>query len=252
MIRSVRSVLVAFIIVLSATASAECRRESFDGADYIVCSFDLAKDGLRLFWKDSSGTPYKTFDAVAAALEGAGKTLSFAMNAGMYGDDFSPIGLYIEGGETRVPANTKIVSGTGSQVPNFYKKPNGVFFVGGGQGGVMTTDAFLSAKPRAHFATQSGPMLVIDGQIHPAFIEGSTDLKPRDGVGLSSPTEVHFVITEGRVSFYDFARFFRDHLGCANALFLDGGSAPGLFAPELKRNDAPGHGGYGPIVGVVQ
>jgi uncharacterized protein YigE (DUF2233 family) len=94
-------------------------------------------------------------------------------------------------------------------------------------------------------------MLVIDGAIHPAFIVGSTDRKPRNGVGVSSPTEVHLVLTKGWVNFHEFARFFRDGLGCNNALFLDGGAAPGLYAPELGRNAAPAHGGYGPIIAVV-
>jgi uncharacterized protein YigE (DUF2233 family) len=170
----------------------------------------------------------------------------------MYGDDFSPTGLYVEEGAALVAANTTTVPGSGAEVPNFYKKPNGVFFVGDGAGGIMETEAFLAAEPAVRFATQSGPMLVIDGEIHPAFIEGSTDLKPRDGVGLSSPTQVHFAIAQGRVNFYDFARFFRDRLGCPNALFLDGGTAPGIYAPALNRDDAPGHGGYGPIIAVVE
>jgi uncharacterized protein YigE (DUF2233 family) len=62
---------------------------------------------------------------------------------------------------------------------------------------------------------------------------------------------VHFAISVASVNFYDFASFFRDHLGCRSALFLDGGSAPGLYAPELGRNDLPGHSGYGPIIGAV-
>jgi uncharacterized protein YigE (DUF2233 family) len=94
-------------------------------------------------------------------------------------------------------------------------------------------------------------MLVIDGRIHPAFIVGSPDRKRRDGVGMSSPTVVHFAISEETVNFHDFARFFRDRLGCDDALFLDGGSAPGIYSPELGRNDPPGHDGYGPIIGVV-
>jgi uncharacterized protein YigE (DUF2233 family) len=77
-------------------------------------------------------------------------------------------------------------------------------------------------------------MLVIDGAIHPAFIVGSTDRKMRNGVGVSSTAKVHFVISEDRVNFHDFARFFRDQLGCDDALFLDGGTAPGLYA----RNSA--------------
>jgi uncharacterized protein YigE (DUF2233 family) len=95
----------------------------------------------------------------------------------------------------------------------------------------------LAQKPKANFATQSGPMLVIDGAIHPAFIVNSTDRKPRNGVGVSSQTTIYFVITKGWVSFYEFARFFRDDLRCNNALFLDGGEAPGLYAPELGRNE---------------
>jgi uncharacterized protein YigE (DUF2233 family) len=94
-------------------------------------------------------------------------------------------------------------------------------------------------------------MLVIDGAIHPAFIVNSTDQKPRSGVGIESATSVHFAISKSWVTFHEFASFFRDGLGCRNALFLDGGIAAGIYAPELGRDDPPGHGGYGPIVAVV-
>src|SRR5262249_4466596 len=136
-------------------------------------------------------------------------------------------------------------------VPNFLKKPNGVFYVGSSGAGVVTTEAFVAARPETEFATQSGPMLVIDGKLHSAFIPGSSDRKRRNGVGITSPTMVHFAISEGSVNFYDFALLFRDYLGCRSALFLDGGAASGLYAPELDRDDPPGHGGYGPIVAAV-
>jgi len=244
------------IVLLAGTpgvAFAEpCRNETFRGASYIVCSFDPAKEDLRIVWRGEDGRPFGTFGALAADLEAEGKSLTFAMNGGMYEEDLSPVGLHIENGRELTKANTATVTGRPSQIPNFYKKPNGVFYLGGGKAGILVTERFLTRKPKAAFATQSGPMLVVDGAIHPAFIVNSKDRKPRDGVGISSPTEVHFVITRGQVSFYDFARFFRDALHCDNALFLDGGRAPGLYAPELGRNDPPAHGGYGPIIAVVK
>ena len=227
-------------------------QRSFRGASYIVCSFDLTKDELRIYWRGDDGKPYRTFAALAVELEAKGKSLRVAMNGGMYQDDFRPVGLYIENGRELIPANTAKLTGAPSQIPNFYKKPNGVFYIGDREAGVLETERFLADRPKANFATQSGPMLIIDGAIHPAFIVNSSDRKPRNGVGVSSPTEVHFVITNGWVSFYEFARFFRDGLGCMNALFLDGGEAPGLYAPELGRDDAPGHGGYGPVIAVVK
>ena len=244
--------LLLFVAASDASAAAPCRSETFEGVDYTVCSFDLATSDLRIFWQDGEGKPYRTFSTLASDLEARGEALAFAMNGGMYDEDFAPIGLYIDEGRELAPVNTDTVTGAPAEIPNFYKKPNGIFYIGESGAGVMATDTFLAQRPDARFATQSGPMLVIDEKIHRAFIEGSTDLKPRNGVGVSSPTEVHFVISEGWVNFFDFARFFRDHLGCANALFLDGGTAPGLYAPELDRDDAPGHGGYGPIIGAVE
>jgi uncharacterized protein YigE (DUF2233 family) len=247
----------AFAVVASCIATRPAlaelwRSESFEGPAYTVCSFDPAVDDVRMFWGNGEGTPYNTFEALGRALRAEGLTLTFAMNGGMYGDDFSPTGLYVEEGKDVSPINTKTVTGEPQNIPNFYKKPNGVFFLAGNGAGVMTTDAWVASPPSATFATQSGPLLVIDGKIHPAFIENSTDRKDRDGVGVDASGRVHFVITEDRVNFYDFARFFRDGLGCPDALFLDGGSAPGIYAPELGRDDAPGHGGYGPIIGVVK
>jgi uncharacterized protein YigE (DUF2233 family) len=245
--------LTLLCLVASGTAHAEpCRSESFKGASYIVCSFDPSKDDLRIYWRGDNGKPYRTFAALAADLEAKGKSLRFAMNGGMYQDDLRPVGLYIENGRELTRANTATLTGGPSQIPNFYKKPNGIFYVAKGKAGILETGRFLADKPQANFATQSGPMLVIDGAIHPAFIVDSNDHKPRNGVGVSSATDVHFVIIESWVNFYEFARFFRDGLGCKNALFLDGGEAPGLYAPELGRDDAPSHGGYGPIIAVVK
>jgi len=249
-----RHLLIAGLLLLwlTSTAEAECRVQAFEGTDYAVCSFDVRESDLRIFWRDEEERPYRIFSALAEDLAGRGLELEFAMNGGMYGVDLSPIGLLIEEGQELRRANLAEGPANVRPVPNFYKKPNGVFYVGDARAGVMETSRFLDEEPIARFATQSGPLLVIEGALHPALIEGSSDRKQRNGVGVSSANMVHFAISEGRVNFHDFARFFRDGLGCDNALFLDGGSAPGLYAPALERNDRPGHGGYGPIIAAVR
>jgi uncharacterized protein YigE (DUF2233 family) len=196
---------LGFLALLCCAAApaqgAPCRSETFEDSLYTICSFDLTRDDLRLFWRNAAGEPYRTFSALAEELSGAGRTLTFAMNGGMYGDDLSPVGLYIEDGQQMQAPNTRTVQGSPGQIPNFYKKPNGIFFLADGKAGVATTEEYLAARPGADFATQSGPMLVIDGQIHPMFIPGSSDRKPRNGVGVSSPTQVHLVISEDWVNF---------------------------------------------------
>jgi uncharacterized protein YigE (DUF2233 family) len=247
-----RAVALLCLAIRGPAHAESCRSESFKGASYVVCSANLSKDDVRFYWRDDTGKPYRTFAALAAGLKAQDKSLKFAMNGGMYQADLRPVGLYIENGRELIRANTATRSGAPSQIPNFYKKPNGVFFSATAKLASSRRDDFLADRPQASFATQSGPLLVIDGALHPAFIVNSNDRKPRNGVGLSSPQQVHFVITERWVNFYDFALFFRDGLGCSDALFLDGGVAPGLYAPELGRNDRPGHGGFGPIIAVVE
>jgi uncharacterized protein YigE (DUF2233 family) len=226
---------------LPAAAEA-CRSESFEGNSYTICSFDLRTTDLRIFWRDGDGTPYRSFSNLASDLDASGKALLFAMNGGMFDESYGPVGLFIENGTELKKANTQPGPG------NFHMKPNGIFYVDGTDAGVLTTEAFLKLKPPAEFATQSGPMLVIDGKIHQRFIVDSDSLKRRNGVGVSDDHTVHFAISEGAVNFYDFARLFHDKLGCDNALFLDG-SVSSLYAADINRNDS--WHGLGPIIGVV-
>ena len=87
------------------------------------------------------------------------------------------------------------------------------------------------------WATQSGPMLVIEGALHPAIQDDGSSRLIRNGVGVRGARIAVFVISDDPVSFGKFARLFRDDLGCANALFLDG-TVSSLWAPELNRKDA--------------
>jgi uncharacterized protein YigE (DUF2233 family) len=239
--------VVAVGLTLASAAIAQkgpCQRVSHGGNGYTVCEVDLRKQAVRLYWKRPDGTPYTYLRALPQSLEAAGAKLMFATNAGMFDPAYKPVGLYVEQGRELVHANTK--SGFG----NFHMKPNGVFYVAGDSAGVLETAAYLKQRPAADFATQSGPMLVINGRLHPKFDRASTSLKPRNGVGIRTPNTIVFAISEGEVTFEAFARLFRDKLKCANALFLDGGSASTLYAPALGRgsNLLP----LGPMLGVFE
>jgi uncharacterized protein YigE (DUF2233 family) len=236
--------LALLVLAIGATNGwASCTVVNFQGQQFTACSFDLTKDHVGLFNLDAQGQPYGFFTTLSDSLARQGKTLRFAMNGGMFDEGLRPIGLYVEGGKTLHKLNRR--NGAG----NFHLKPNGVFYVKGSAGGVMETDAYARAGIKPDYATQSGPMLVIDGALHPKFSENGTSAKYRNGVGAIDATHMVFAISDGPVGFYDFAVFFRDGLKCRNALFLDG-SISSLYAPELSRNDQ--FRPLGPMIGVVQ
>ncbi|MCA3440247.1 MAG: phosphodiester glycosidase family protein [Rhodobacter sp.] len=229
------------MLALPDPAKALCRDQVHEGRDYTVCEVTAAED-LRLFQTAPDGKPFGTFDRINAALAGEGATLGFAMNAGMYHPDRAPVGLMIENGEERA----RIVTSDGPG--NFGLLPNGVFCISD-RFAVIESRAFKAAPPRCRFATQSGPMLVIDGALHPRFIPDSPSRYIRNGVGVSADgSRAYFVISQGRVNFAEFARLFRDALRTPQALYFDG-NVSRLFAPDIGRRDM----GFpmGPIVGTV-
>jgi uncharacterized protein YigE (DUF2233 family) len=215
----------------AAAPGQPCQQMTVKDTSYSVCTFDMKTTALSLNWKGADGAAYGTVGAAARALGRTGGPVTFAMNAGMYHADNSPVGLYIEGGKELKKAN--LAGGFG----NFHMKPNGVFYFTAEEAGVMETSRFVKARPKTDYATQSGPMLVIEGKLHPKFSANGPSLKVRNGVGVRDGGQtVVFVISDEGVSFGDFGRLFRDHLKCPNALFLDG-SISSLWAPSINRAD---------------
>lgn len=244
--------LTALIPLLAVWACAQgepaetrgCRAIIFSDTPFTVCTFDAARDDIRLFHAAGNNLPYGQFDAVATAARDKDETLVFAMNGGMYHDNRDPVGHYIEDGTQKVALNTNAGPG------NFHLLPNGVFWLEGDAAGVSETSVYAVRPAPPRYATQSGPMLVIDGQLHPDFNASGTSRKVRNGVGvMADGRTVQFAISDAPVNFHTFGRLFRDRLKTPNALFLDG-TVSKLYAPQLGRNDAglP----MGPIVGVVE
>lgn len=241
---SLAALLLQVLFWLTPAAAEEpCKTAIFEGANYTVCTFDARQARIELFDLDEKGSPYASFSALAADLSAKGKQLLFGMNAGMFDEKLRPIGYYVEDGR-----QVKKVNRRGGQ-GNFHLKPNGIFYVQGDRVGVAETETYLKSGPNPEFATQSGPMLVINGDIHPAFSPDGTSRKKRNGVGAINENIAVFAISEDEVNFHSFARLFRDHLKCRNALFLDG-TISSLFDPAQRRDDNTFP--LGPIVAVIK
>ena len=236
-------VVVFLCLVAGPAAAVECRDIKYNKNRYTLCEVNAAEEDLRLFLRDPGGTLYGHFHALESSLNQQKKTLSFAMNAGMYHSDRVPVGLYQEGSQQ----TQKLITSKGPG--NFGMLPNGVFCIGHARADVIETKRFAKTKPRCRFATQSGPMLVIEGKLHHRFKKDSTSRYVRNGVGTSKDgTRVVFAISSHPVTFYDFGTLFKDGLDLPNALYFDGNISR-LHAPSLERSD-PGFR-MGPIVGVV-
>ncbi len=234
--------VAAALLTPQAASAVTCRDLSFEGTSYTVCEVAPASEDLRLFLRGDNGEILGQFTDISRTLD-SGQTLAFAMNAGMYHPDRRPVGYYVENGQRETRLLTSASSG------NFGLLPNGIFCIRDGRADVIETLRFADTAPTCTYATQSGPMLVIDGALHPRFLPDSTSRHTRNGVGTSADGKrALFAISNTPVTFYQFARLFRDRLNTPNALYLDGRISR-LHAPQLNRSDS----GFwmGPIVGVV-
>lgn len=239
-----RSVLAAILTLWALPSFAvECREAEYDGAGYTVCEVDATEE-LRLFLSGPEGDVLGTFGAIDKVLATDNQRLVFATNAGMYHEDRSPVGLYREDGDEA----QGVIASAGPG--NFGMLPNGVFCIREDRLAVIETGRFQTLDAaECPSATQSGPMLVIDGELHPRFLPDSTSRYIRNGVGVSEDgATAWFVMSDAPVTFHEFGSVFRDDLKVPQALYFDGNISR-LYAPDIGRNDLGLR--MGPIVGVV-
>ena len=203
---------------------------------------DLKKQALHLFWKDNNDKPLRSIQNLKNFVESKQQTLLFAMNAGMYKSDFTPQGLYIENNKTLANIDT------GSGYGNFYLKPNGVFYITNKKLAIVCKTNDFLAKKDIKYATQSGPILLENGIINPAFKEGSVNINIRNGVGILPNNHVLFAMSKKEINFYDFAKFFQIK-GCKNALYLDG-FVSRTYLPEKDWKQTDGN--FGVMIGLVK
>ncbi|WP_281825928.1 phosphodiester glycosidase family protein [Jannaschia rubra] len=237
----IRHALFAWLALAVPSVAQDCAPVTHRDRVFTVCTADLATQKVTLHLNGPDGQPLGSFEALERAVEAP---IVFAMNGGMYHQDRRPVGLYVEDGVQTAGMVTQAGPG------NFGMLPNGIFCVRADRADVFETRAFAADPVACDAATQSGPMLVIDGALHPRFLPESPSAKIRNGVGASDDGgTVYFVISDGPVTFHEMGTLFRDVLGVRNALFLDG-SISRLHVPASGRRD-PGRT-MGPMIAVTE
>ncbi|MEQ1065716.1 phosphodiester glycosidase family protein [Acinetobacter sp. XH1741] len=233
--------IVSFIALTQSALALEYRQSKNTTNDqFEVVEISNLKQ-LRLFLKNpETDQYYRSFDNLQHQLK-ACEQLNFAMNGGMFHSGFSPVGLYIEQGKVIQALNEQ--KGWG----NFFLQPNGVLAWNEKHAVILATEQYKAQAFNADYATQSGPMLVINGKINPLFLANSDSNKIRNGVGIKN-NRLYFVISKNRVNFYKFAEFFQKNLKVEQALYLDG-SISSLYLSKNNRNDRKFY--MGPIIGSV-
>lgn len=210
--------LLALLAMATLNAAGEAVKVTHVVANevrYEVVELDPKLVKLNLYWKNADGQAYESIANLRAAL---GDKFLMGTNSGIYSKEGKPLGLHVEKTQTLVKVNKSCASSG-----NFFKCPNGIFMTTANGGAkVIFTSEYERNKAAIVDATQSGPILVRNGNLHPKFIAGSKNKKLRSGVGVNAAGHVFFAISEGTVDFYSFAVFFRDTLHCPDALYLDG------------------------------
>lgn len=235
-------VISIFVIVLVVTGVfLLAKKKSIKEEDFISYVADVRKQELKFYRKDDTNKNFGSIQNLKLWLQKNNKELVFAMNAGMYKPDRSPQGLYIENGKTLSPLDT--TNGNG----NFYIKPNGVFYITSNNTAGISTTTYFRNDGQIKYATQSGPMLIMGGKIHPAFKNGSTNVNIRNGVGILPGGKVIFAMSKKQINLFDFANYFKS-LGCKNALYLDG-LVSRTYLPE--ENWVQTDGDFGVIIAVT-
>jgi uncharacterized protein YigE (DUF2233 family) len=234
-------VLTVFFVLAATGFFVFAQSQKTNDDRFISYIVDTKEQDIKFYWKNEKQEHFKSILNLKYWLETKHKKLIFAMNGGMYKQDNSPQGLFVD--VQKIISHLDTINGNG----NFYLKPNGVFYITTDNVPIICNTTKFIDNGNIKYATQSGPMLIIDGQIHSAFKEGSTNLNIRNGVGILPDNKIIFAMSKKEINFYDFATYFK-RLGCKDALYLDG-LVSRTYLPEQNWTQTDGN--FGVIIGVT-
>lgn len=241
--KTLKLFIICFISIVIMTLLAFKNQQTLDDPRFIIHTVNLKTQQLKFYWQNKDSVNFSNHYHLKKALEAQNQNLIFAMNGGMYLRDGSPQGLYIENGITKAPLDT-IKKGYG----NFYLQPNGIFYITKDKKGVVCQTSEFTHSQNINYATQSGPMLVINNRIHPVFVEDSKHFNIRNGVGVLPNGELLFAMSKDTITLYDFADFFKNN-GCKNALYLDGAISK-TYLPKKNWEQLDGY--FGVIIAETE
>ena len=200
--------LYILVLLLITAVSTFCVEES----NYIIYNVDFKKENVKFYWLNSDGVPFEKIDTL---LKLKPNKFKFIMNGGIYKDNFTPEGLYIENGKELSPLN--LDEGIG----NFYEKPNGVFYFYKNRPYIVSSDKF-KGNNKINYAIQSGPMLITNGVLNPSFTSKSVSRFLRNGVCLTKNNNLVFIVSTKPVTLYEFSVYAKSTQNCNNFLYMDG------------------------------
>lgn len=233
------------LALLLTTVSLLPAQQRIERGGTVFLTYEAKPAGIDLFWQGPDGKPFGQFSKLQQHLRTEGRRIAFIMNAGIFEEGGVPSGLCVIDGKVRHPLNLSPGAG------NFFLKPNGVFYIDSRGAHVVTSEEYARLAPHARLAIQSGPLLLRDGKVHPAFRADSKNYLHRNGVGVRPDGTVVFAITEfGQpryANLHEFAEFFRAQ-GCPNALFLDGDISRMFVNPG---GDIPASNHFGAIFAIA-
>lgn len=229
--------VMLFVVILFCSGKSYCDEHFID----FNVRPSYHKIELRLL--DKAGKPLGSFKRLKDELDAEGKKLLFAMNAGIFMQNQMPLGLYIENGKVfRKLNSTKNLYG------NFYLQPNGVFLIAEGKPYIIETKSFhtFSEQHKIQYATQSGPLLLINGKYNQSLNKYNNNKLIRNAVCVRSNEEVNLSISRLPVSFTEMGEH-QLTLKCNSALYLDG-AISGVYQKNmrLKNNQS-----YGVMIAVT-
>ncbi len=230
------------LIILCLCSILSCNDKLKNEEDFVIFKANPKLENISFYWKDDNGLILKNIDNLKKKVEVDKKNLKFAMNGGMFEINNFPKGLYIE--NFKILNKIDTLSGEG----NFYLNPNGIFYLTKNNSAEIIETRNFKHNSEIRYATQSGPILLVNKEINPIFTKNSKNLNIRNGVGILEDGKVVFIMSKKEINFYNFASIFKE-IGCTKALYLDG-FVSRTYYPKEKWIQKGGN--FGVIIGITE